>query len=81
MDPETPLNTVPPLISAVLRGERPAPLHADDGGDFCYAVDAVNVISDWRGDASDATTLEHVLGVQVFKQVGATIVAHVGVAE
>lgn len=45
MDPETPFNAVPPLISAVLRGERPAPLHPDDGGDFCYAVDAGRAIA------------------------------------
>jgi hypothetical protein len=30
----------PPYISAVLRGEQPRPLHADDGGDYCYAPDA-----------------------------------------
>ncbi len=45
MDPETPFNVVPPLISAVLRGERPAPLYAEDGGDFCYAVDAGHAIA------------------------------------
>ena len=45
MDPESPFNVVPPLISAVLRGERPAPLYADDGGDFCYAPDAGHAIA------------------------------------
>jgi UDP-glucose 4-epimerase len=45
MDPETPFNAVPPYISAVLRGDRPAPLHAGDGGDFCYAPDAGRAIA------------------------------------
>jgi len=45
MDPETPFNRVPPYISAVLRGERPGPAHADDGGDFCYASDAGRAIA------------------------------------
>jgi len=45
MDPESPFNPIPPYISAVLRGERPAPLHADDGGDFCYAPDAGRAIA------------------------------------
>lgn len=45
MDPETPFNVVPPFISAVLRGERPAPLYADEGGDFCYAPDAGRAIA------------------------------------
>jgi nucleoside-diphosphate-sugar epimerase len=45
MDPESPFNRVPPYISAVLRGERPAPLHADDGGDWCYAPDAGRAIA------------------------------------
>jgi nucleoside-diphosphate-sugar epimerase len=44
MDPESPFNPVPPYISAVLRGEKP-PLHADDGGDFCYAPDAGRAIA------------------------------------
>jgi nucleoside-diphosphate-sugar epimerase len=45
MDPESPFNPIPPYISAVLRGERPRPLHADDGGDCCYAPDAGRAIA------------------------------------
>jgi nucleoside-diphosphate-sugar epimerase len=45
MDPESPLNPIPPYISAVLRGEKPRPLHADDGGDCCYAPDAGRAIA------------------------------------
>jgi nucleoside-diphosphate-sugar epimerase len=45
MDPESPFNRIPPYISAVLRGERPAPLPADDGGDWCYAPDAGRAIA------------------------------------
>jgi nucleoside-diphosphate-sugar epimerase len=45
MDPESPFNPVPPYISAVLRGEQPRPLHADDGGDCCYAPDAGRAIA------------------------------------
>lgn len=45
MDPESPFNPVPPYISAVLRGERPAPLYADEGGDRCYAPDAGRAIA------------------------------------
>lgn len=45
MDPETPFNRIPPYISAVLRGERPPPLYADDGGDCCYAPDAGRAIA------------------------------------
>lgn len=40
MDPESPFNPMPPYISAVLRGEKPEALYADDGGDCCYAPDA-----------------------------------------
>ena len=32
-------------ISAALRGEEPRPLHADDGGDSCYAPDAGRAIA------------------------------------
>jgi nucleoside-diphosphate-sugar epimerase len=32
-------------INAVLRGEEPRPLHADDGGDRCYAPDAGRAIA------------------------------------
>ncbi len=45
MDPESPFNYIPPYISAVLRGEQPRPLHADDGGDSCYAPDAGQAIA------------------------------------
>jgi nucleoside-diphosphate-sugar epimerase len=45
MDPESPFNPIPPYISAVLRGDQPAPLYADDGGDFCYAPDAGRAIA------------------------------------
>jgi nucleoside-diphosphate-sugar epimerase len=45
MDPESPFNPIPPYISAVLRGEKPAPLYADDGGDSCYAPDAGRAIA------------------------------------
>ncbi|MDG4787780.1 NAD(P)-dependent oxidoreductase [Micromonospora sp. WMMD1102] len=45
MDPESPFNYIPPYVSAVLRGERPPPLHADDGGDWCYAPDAGRAIA------------------------------------
>lgn len=45
MDPESPFNPIPPYISAVLRGEKPQPLYADDGGDSCYAPDAGRAIA------------------------------------
>jgi nucleoside-diphosphate-sugar epimerase len=45
MDPESPFNYIPPYISAVLRGEQPRPLYADDGGDFCYAPDAGRAVA------------------------------------
>ncbi|MEV0570501.1 NAD(P)-dependent oxidoreductase [Dactylosporangium sp. NPDC050588] len=45
MDPESPFNPIPPYVSAVLRGEEPPPLHADDGGDTCYAPDAGRAIA------------------------------------
>jgi nucleoside-diphosphate-sugar epimerase len=45
MDPESPFNYIPPFISAALRGEQPRPLHADDGGDYCYAPDAGRAIA------------------------------------
>ena len=45
MDPESPFNHIPPYISAVLRGEEPRPLYADDGGDSCYAPDAGRAIA------------------------------------
>jgi nucleoside-diphosphate-sugar epimerase len=44
-DPESPFFYVPPYISAVLRGEQPPPLHAEDGGDSCYAPDAGRAIA------------------------------------
>ncbi|WP_109508761.1 NAD-dependent epimerase/dehydratase family protein [Nocardioides speluncae] len=45
VDPESPFCYVPPYISAVLRGEQPKPLYADDGGDVCYAPDAGRAIA------------------------------------
>jgi nucleoside-diphosphate-sugar epimerase len=45
VDPESPFFYIPPYISAVLRGEQPQPLHADDGGDCCYAPDAGRAIA------------------------------------
>jgi nucleoside-diphosphate-sugar epimerase len=45
VDPESPFFHIPPYISAVLRGEKPRPLHADDGGDCCYAPDAGRAIA------------------------------------
>ena len=45
VDPESPFFYIPPYISAVLRGEEPQPLHADDGGDCCYAPDAGRAIA------------------------------------
>lgn len=45
VDPESPFFHIPPYISAALRGEAPPALHADDGGDRCYAPDAGRAIS------------------------------------
>jgi len=45
VDPESPFFHIPPYISAVLRGEAPPPLHAQDGGDRCYAPDAGRAIA------------------------------------
>jgi nucleoside-diphosphate-sugar epimerase len=45
IDPESPFLPIPSYISAVLRGETPQPLHADDGGDRCYAPDAGRAIA------------------------------------
>jgi len=45
VDPESPFFHIPPYISAVLRGEEPRPLYADDGGDCCYAPDAGRAIA------------------------------------
>jgi nucleoside-diphosphate-sugar epimerase len=45
MDPESAFSPRPPYISAVLRGEKPQPLYADDGGDCCYAPDAGQAIA------------------------------------
>jgi nucleoside-diphosphate-sugar epimerase len=44
-DPESPFFPIPSYISAVLRGEEPGPLYADDGGDRCYAPDAGRAIA------------------------------------
>ena len=45
VDPESPFFYIPPYISAVLRGAKPQPLYADDGGDCCYAPDAGRAIA------------------------------------
>jgi nucleoside-diphosphate-sugar epimerase len=45
VDPDSPFFHIPSYISAVLRGEEPQPLHADDGGDNCYAPDAGRAIA------------------------------------
>jgi nucleoside-diphosphate-sugar epimerase len=42
---DPPFFSIPPYISAVLRGEQPPPLYADDGGDVCYATDAGRAIA------------------------------------
>jgi nucleoside-diphosphate-sugar epimerase len=55
MDPESPFNPIPPYVSAVLRGERPQPLDADVGGDWCYAPDAGRAIA----LLTTAETLQH----------------------
>jgi nucleoside-diphosphate-sugar epimerase len=45
VDPESPFFHIPSYISAVLRGEDPARLHAEDGGDVCYAPDAGRAVA------------------------------------
>jgi nucleoside-diphosphate-sugar epimerase len=45
VDPQSPFFHIPPYINAVLRGEQPRPLHADDGFDCCYAPDAGRAIA------------------------------------
>ncbi len=45
VDPESEFYYLPPYISAVLRGEQPVSLYADDGGDCCYAPDAGRAIA------------------------------------
>jgi nucleoside-diphosphate-sugar epimerase len=45
VDPESPFFHIPPYINAVLRGEEPRPMHADDGFDCCYAPDAGRAIA------------------------------------
>lgn len=44
-DPESPFFHVLPFISAVLRGDQPPPLYADDGFDCCYAPDTGRAIA------------------------------------
>jgi nucleoside-diphosphate-sugar epimerase len=44
-DPYSPFVGIVTYISSVLRGEQPPPLHADDGGDCCYAQDAGRAIA------------------------------------
>jgi nucleoside-diphosphate-sugar epimerase len=55
VDPESPFFHIPPYISAVLRGEQPRSLHADDGFDCCYAPDAGRAIA----LLTTAETLQH----------------------
>jgi nucleoside-diphosphate-sugar epimerase len=55
VDPESPFFPIPSYISAVLRGEEPKPVHADDGFDCCYAPDAGRAIA----LLMTAETLEH----------------------
>ncbi len=55
VDPESPFFHVPPYISAVLRGDEPQQLYADDGGDACYAPDAGRAIA----LLTTAPTLQH----------------------
>jgi nucleoside-diphosphate-sugar epimerase len=57
MDPESPFNFVPPYVSAIQRGEQPAPLSADEGGDSCYAPDAGRAIA----LLTTAETLNHTI--------------------
>jgi nucleoside-diphosphate-sugar epimerase len=45
VDPESPFFYIPPYISSVLRGDQPRPLHAEAGGDCCYAPDAGRAIA------------------------------------
>ncbi len=45
VDPESPFFAIPSYISAALRGGQPPPLHAEDGGDCCYAPDAGRAIA------------------------------------
>mgnify|MGYP003778174569 CR=1 FL=1 len=45
VDPESPFFPIPSYISAVLRGEQPRPLRADEGFDCCYAPDAGRAIA------------------------------------
>lgn len=45
MDPESPFNPMPSCVSAVLRGDTPKPMYADDAGDNCYAPDAGRAIA------------------------------------
>lgn len=44
-DPRSPFFPIPSFIDDALRGEEPPPLHADDGGDRCYAPDAGRAIA------------------------------------
>lgn len=54
VNPGTPFH-IPAYINAVLRGEEPPPLYADDGFDCCYAPDAGRAI----GLLMTAQTLRH----------------------
>lgn len=54
-DPYSPFAGTVTYISTVLRGEQPPPLHAEDGGDACYAPDAGRAIA----LLTTASTLRH----------------------
>jgi nucleoside-diphosphate-sugar epimerase len=45
IDPDSPFFPVPSYINAVLRGQEPPALFADDGSDCCYAPDAGRAIA------------------------------------
>jgi nucleoside-diphosphate-sugar epimerase len=44
-NPDSPFIPFPGLINAVAKGQEPPTLHADDGGDRCYAPDAGRAIA------------------------------------
>jgi nucleoside-diphosphate-sugar epimerase len=44
-DPASPFIPIPSLINAIVRGTEPPTVHADDGGDRCYATDCGRAIA------------------------------------
>jgi nucleoside-diphosphate-sugar epimerase len=44
-DPASPFIPIPSLINAIVRGTEPPTVHADDGGDRCYAPDCGRAIA------------------------------------